>query len=597
MTLIILTAEQLNKSYVERPLLKDVSLTISEGDKIGIIGVNGTGKSTFLKIIAGVELPDSGKITAAGGMHIGYLPQNPVFEKHSSVWEQVLANAAEGKTEVQEYECKAILTKLGITDFEKDVNLLSGGQKKRVAMAAALAGKVDLLILDEPTNHIDNEMVCWLENYLARYNGAILMVTHDRYFLEKVTNRIVELQDGVITAYPANYSKYLELKAQREDMVAASERKRQTLLRKELAWIQRGARARSTKAQFRVNRYEELSSQNAPEEQQKLQLSSISSRLGKKIIEIDGISKSYAGRVLFHDFSYNLMRDDRLGLIGPNGCGKSTLLKILVGLITPDTGTVSVGETVKIGYFSQESEEMDTSLRVIDYITSIAEQIATPEGMLTASQMLEKFLFPSDLQYTTIGRLSGGERRRLFLLKILVEAPNVLFLDEPTNDLDIQTLTILEDYLEGFAGAVIAVSHDRYFLDKMAGHLFAFQPDGTLAQYLGGYSAYMEKRTEEIKEPVQESEATSDRPKGYRQKSTKLKFTFKEQREFDKIDSVIEGLEQKVSSVQTEIESQTSNFEALQELLHQKEELEKELAEKTDRWVYLNDLAEQIENQ
>ncbi len=593
--MILLTAEQLNKSYVERSLLKDVSLTVSEGDKIGVIGVNGTGKSTFLKIIAGVETPDSGKITKSAGLRIGYLPQNPVFEKHNSVLEQVLSYANAGKTDSAEYECKAILTKLGITDFDADVNLLSGGQRKRVAMAAALAGRVDLLILDEPTNHIDSETVVWLENFLARYNGALLMVTHDRYFLEKVTNRIVELQDGALTAYPANYSSYLELKAQREDMLAASERKRQTLLKKELAWIRRGARARSTKAKFRVDRYEELNSQSTPGEQQKLQLSSVSSRLGKKIIEIDGISKSFSGRTLFHDFSYNLLRDDRLGLIGPNGCGKSTLLKILVGLIPPDEGSVSVGETVKIGYFSQECEEMDTSLRTIDYITDIAEQIVTPDGTLTASQMLERFLFPSELQYTTIGRLSGGERRRLFLLKILMEAPNVLFLDEPTNDLDIQTLTILEDYLENFAGAVVAVSHDRYFLDKIAGHLFAFQPDGTLAQYLGGYSDYLEKRMEEQPEPQQN--AAVEKQKSYRNKSTKLKFSFKEQKEFEGIDDVIAALEQKIAAVQTEIEAQSSNFEALQELLNQKTELEAQLSDKTDRWVYLNELAEKINNQ
>lgn len=593
--MIILTAEHLNKSYVERQLLNDVSLTVSEGDKIGVIGVNGTGKSTFLKILAGAEVPDGGSITKAAGIRIGYLPQNPVFENHSTVWEHVWANAAKGKNGAQEYECKAILTKLGITDFEQDVSQLSGGQKKRAAMAAALAGKADLLILDEPTNHIDSETVCWLENYLARYTGALLMITHDRYFLEKVTNRIGELQDGTLTMYPANYSEYLELKAQREEMLAATERKRQTLLRRELAWIRRGARARSTKARFRVERYEELSSQSAPAEQQKLQLGSVTSRLGKKIIEVDNISKSYEGRVLFHDFSYNLLRDDRLGIIGPNGCGKSTLLKILLGQIRPDTGSVSVGETVKIGYFSQESEEMDTSLRVIDYISAIAEQITTPEGMLTPSQLLEKFLFSSELQYTVIGRLSGGERRRLFLLKILAQAPNVLFLDEPTNDLDVETLTILEDYLEDFAGAVIAVSHDRYFLDKTAGHLFAFQPDGTLAQYLGGYTDYLEKRTEE--ETAAEPESTPEKSKAARPKSTKLKFTFKEQREFDEIDSVIESLEQKLAAVQTEIECQASNFAALQELLVKKEELEKELAEKTDRWVYLNDLAERIENQ
>ena len=596
--MILLTAEQLNKSYVERPLLKDVSLTVSEGDKIGVIGVNGTGKSTFLKIIAGVETPDNGKITKSSGMRIGYLPQNPVFEQHSSVLEQVLSDIKAGKTDSKEYECKAILTKLGITDFDQDVSLLSGGQKKRVAMASALAGQVDLLILDEPTNHIDSEMVVWLENYLARYNGALLMVTHDRYFLEKVTNRIVELQDGTLTAYPANYSSYLELKAQREDMLAANERKRQTLLKKELAWIRRGARARSTKARFRVDRYEELSSQAAPTEQQKLQLSSLSSRLGKKIIEVDHISKSYGEKVLFHDFSYHLLRNDRLGLIGPNGCGKSTLLKILVGLVPPDEGSVSVGETVKIGYFSQECEEMDLSQRTIDYITNIAEQINTPEGMLTASQMLEKFLFPSELQYTTIGRLSGGERRRLFLLKILMEAPNVLFLDEPTNDLDIQTLTILEDYIEGFAGAVIAVSHDRYFLDKIAGHIFAFQSDGTLAQYLGGYSDYLEKRSEEqVQQADKAHDAPEEKQKTYRSKSTKLKFSFKEQREFDEIDDIIESLEQELGSVQQEIEVQSANYGALEQLLRKKTELEEQLSQKTDRWVYLNELAEKIQNQ
>lgn len=593
--MILLTAEKISKNFGGRQLLRDVSLTISEGDKIGVIGVNGTGKSTFLKIIAGLEPTDSGEVTRINHMRIGYLPQNPVFNQHATVLEQVLHDAAL-QNESEEYECKTILTKLGITEFDKDVNLLSGGQKKRVAMAAALASKVELLVLDEPTNHIDNEMVDWLETFLARYTGALLMVTHDRYFLERVTNKIVELQNGELIAYPANYSKYLELKAEREEMLAASERKRQTLLKNELAWIRRGARARGTKARFRVERYEELSAQSAPEEQAKLELSSLSSRLGKKIIEIDNISKSFGERVLFRDFSYNLLRGDRLGIIGPNGCGKTTLLKILRGLIPPDAGTVSIGETVKIGYFSQESEEMDTTLRVIDYIRDASSQIVTPEGTFTASQMLEKFLFSAELQYTTIGRLSGGERRRLFLLRILMDAPNVLFLDEPTNDLDIQTLTILEDYLQNFSGAVIAVSHDRYFLDKLADHIFAFQSGGNLVQYLGGYSDYLAQHKEEQAE--QQEEKTPDKKqKAYRSKSDKLKFSFKEQREFDEIDSVIENLQNEITAVEKEIEAQASDYAVLQELLNKKAELEETLSQKTDRWVYLNDLAEKIANQ
>ncbi len=596
--MILLTADRMNKNFGGRQLLRDVSLTISEGDKIGVIGVNGTGKSTFLKMIAGLEPTDSGEVTKLTNMRIGYLPQNPVFHNSATVLEQVLHDAA-AQNASKEYECKTILTKLGITDFDKDVNLLSGGQKKRVAMAAALASKVELLVLDEPTNHIDSDMVDWLETFLSRYKGALLMVTHDRYFLERVTNKIVELENGTLTSYPANYSAYLELKAQREEMLAASERKRQALLKTELAWIRRGARARSTKARFRVDRYEELSAQSVSTEQSKLELSSLSSRLGKKIIEIDNISKSYEGRMLFENFSYNLLRNDRLGIIGPNGCGKSTLLKILRGLVMPDTGSVSIGETVKIGYFSQESEEMDTSLRVIDYIKDVSSEIVTPDGTFTASQMLERFLFSPELQYTTIGRLSGGERRRLFLLRILMDAPNVLFLDEPTNDLDIQTLTILEDYLENFSGAVITVSHDRYFLDKAVDHIFAFQPSGKLTQYLGGYTDYAEQHKDEekaVQQPIGDSEKES-KQKDYRKKSSKLKFSYKEQREYEEIDEVIADLEEKIAAAQKEIEAQASNYTLLQELLGEKEELEAELAHKMDRWVYLNDLAEKIENQ
>ena len=595
--MILLTADKISKNFGGRQLLQDVTLTISEGDKIGVIGVNGTGKSTFLKMIAGLEPTDSGEVTKLSNMRIGYLPQNPVFDKHATVLEQVLQDVAT-QNESKEYECKTILTKLGITDFDKDVNLLSGGQKKRVAMAAALASKVELLVLDEPTNHIDSEMVDWLETFLSRYKGALLMVTHDRYFLERVTNKIVELQDGTLIAYPANYSAYLELKAQREDMLAASERKRQTLLKTELAWIRRGARARSTKARFRVDRYEELSAQGTSGEQNKLEMSSLSSRLGKKIIEIDGIGKSYDGHALFENFSYNLLRNDRMGIIGPNGCGKSTLLKILRGIVTPDTGTVSIGETVKIGYFSQESEEMDTSQRVIDSIKEVSSEIVTPEGTFTASQMLERFLFTSELQYATIGRLSGGERRRLFLLRILMDAPNVLFLDEPTNDLDIQTLTILEDYLQGFSGAVIAVSHDRFFLDKVIDHIFAFQPGGKLTQYLGGYSDYIEQhKDEENAVQSRNKNEPEKKQKAYRNKSEKLKFTFHEQHEYDEIDVIIANLENEIADAQKEIEAQASNYTLLQELLSKKAQLEAALAQKMDHWVYLNDLAEKIENQ
>lgn len=584
--MIVLTAEKISKNYGGKHLLKDVSLTIEEGDKIGVIGVNGTGKSTFLKMMAGLEQTDSGEISKSAGFRVGYLPQNPVFEPGVTVLEQAMKGSS------RDYECKTILTKLGILDFDQDVTQLSGGQKKRVALAAALASEVELLILDEPTNHIDSDMVAWLETYLARYSGALLMVTHDRYFLERVTNKIVELQGGELTAYPANYSQYLELKAERESMQAATERKRQALYRKELEWIQRGARARSTKQKFRVNRFEELSQKSGSSEQS-LDLSSLSARLGKKIIEVDSVSKGFGDRMLFQDFSYNLLRGDRLGVIGPNGCGKSTLLKVILGLLEPDSGEVRIGETVRVGYFSQESEEMDLSLRVIDYIKNVAEQVATPDGTLSAAQMLERFLFPSELQYTEIGRLSGGERRRLFLLRILMEAPNVLFLDEPTNDLDIQTLTILEDYLEEFPGAVVAVSHDRYFLDKVSDHIFAFESNG-VRQYLGGYSDYLDRKKEEVPaEPAKKEE----KQKAYRNRDDKLKFSFKEQREYDEIDTVIAALEDELTALQKQIEAEASNYALLQELLDKKARTEEALSQKMDRWVYLNDLAEKINAQ
>ncbi|WP_312693772.1 ABC-F family ATP-binding cassette domain-containing protein [Caproiciproducens sp.] len=593
--MLLLSAEKINKSYSEKILLKDAVLEIQEGDKIGLIGVNGTGKSTLLKIIAGLETPDSGTVTKARGVRVGYLPQNPVFAEGITVLEQVKHGIALQQRESKEYECKAILTRLGIADFDEPVSRLSGGQKKRVSLASALVTPVEVLVLDEPTNHLDNDMVDWLESYLSRYTGAMLMVTHDRYFLDRVTNRIVELQDGSLYSYQANYTKYLELKAEREDMAAASERKRQSLLRKELEWIRRGARARGTKQRFRVERFAELSAQEVKTEQEKLTMGSMSTRLGRKIIEIDGISKCYGDRQLIKNFTYNLLRGDRIGIIGANGCGKSTLLKIMIGTVAPDSGTVTVGETVRIGYFSQECEEMDTGLRAIDYIWDISPEAITPDGTLTAAQMMEKFLFTADLQYSLIGRLSGGERRRLYLLGVLMQAPNVLLFDEPTNDLDIQTLTILEDYLRSFSGAVIVVSHDRYFLDKVAEHIFAFERGGEIHDYAGGYSDYLT-----FQKPEQEDapKAKENRPKtACRQKSDKLKFTFKEQREYGEIDAVIAGLEEKIAGKEREIAKEASNYVLLSELIAEKEALEAELDAQTERWVYLNDLADRIAQQ
>lgn len=593
--MLLLTAEKISKSYSEKMLLKDVSFGIGSGEKVGLIGINGTGKSTLLKIMAGLETPDAGIVTRAGGVSVGYLPQNPLFEEGVTVFEQVVRGISAQQRESKEYECKAILTKLGIYEFDAPLSQLSGGQKKRVSLASALVTPVEVLILDEPTNHLDSDMVDWLEDYLAGYAGALLMVTHDRYFLDRVTNKIIELQNGNLYSYQANYTKYLELKAERESMAAASERKRQSLLKKELAWISRGARARTTKQKFRVERFEEMSSQPVEAEQESLQMSSMSSRLGKTIIEIDSIFKSYADRQLIRDFSYNLLRRDRIGIIGPNGCGKSTLLKIIVGTVSPDAGSVKIGETVRIGYFSQECEEMNPNERTIDYIKEISSEIETPEGTLTASQMLEKFLFPSDLQYSVIRKLSGGERRRLYLLGILMQAPNVLLFDEPTNDLDIQTLTILEDYVQNFQGAVIAVSHDRYFLDKIAEHVFSFEQNGEIHDSIGGYSDYLEQK-KQIRESEPKTAVTKPKPAA-RTKPGKLKFSFKEQREYEEIDGAISALEEQISQTNGEIEQASSNYILLTELSEKKKALEAELDEKTERWVYLNELADRIAEQ
>lgn len=614
--MILLNAEKISKGYSDRQLLDGCSLAVGQGDKIGLIGVNGTGKSTLLKVMAGVDFPDSGTVTRSGGVRVAYLPQNPEFAPETTVLQQVMtgvaidkARAKEAKVvqQADEYQCKSILTQLGLSDYDQPIGQLSGGQKRRVALACALAAESEVLILDEPTNHIDSEMVDWLEGYLKRFQGAILMVTHDRYFLERVVNRIVELDRGKLYSYPANYSQYLELKAQREEMALATERKRQSLYRKELAWIQRGARARSTKAQFRVDRFEELKKPGYVPDQSKLEVSALSSRLGKKIIEIEQISKSFDGKVLVKDFSYNLLRGDRVGIIGPNGYGKTTLVRMICGLLEPDQGRIVRGETVRIGYFSQESfagEDFDPTVKAIDYIRHISQEIQTPEGTLTAAQMMEKFLFPADLQYTEIGRLSGGERRRLYLLRVLMEAPNVLVLDEPTNDLDIETLAVLEDYLEQFPGVVIAVSHDRYFLDKLMNHVFVLAGNGEVRHYTGGYADYRADVAEQQRLAAQERLDSQPLPNsslkktsGGRSHQEKLKFSFKEQREYEEIDGVIAGLEEKIAQTEALIAQNASDYAALQELTAEKEELETQLAAKMERWVYLNDLAERIEAQ
>lgn len=595
--MILLNAEGISKSYSEKILLDNVSLGINEGDKIGLIGVNGTGKSTFLKILAGVDEAEAGTVITGNGVRIGYLPQNPDFDGDKTILEQAMAGVSPAEQEAKEFQVKNILTRLGLSDYEQKIGVLSGGQKKRVAMAAALAAETELLILDEPTNHIDSSMVDWLESYLAAYKGAIFMITHDRYFLERVANKIVELDHGKLYSYPANYSKYLELKSQREEMELASQRKRQSLLRKELEWIQRGARARGTKARFRVERYEELSNAPTIEEDEKMEISASFSRMGRKTIEIENISKAYGDKVLIKDFSYLLRRDDRLGILGPNGCGKSTLLKMIAGKIQPDSGSIVLGETVKLGYFSQECEEMDLNQRPIDYIKDIAVEVETPNGTLSASQLMETFLFDSTLQYTTIGRLSGGERRRLYLLGILMEAPNILILDEPTNDLDIQTLTILEDYLESYAGAVIVVSHDRYFLDKVVDHIFAYEGNGSIRQYNGGYTDYYTLHKEEEKKEKQEKASVQSTRASRTTLPPKLKFTFKEQKEFETIDEDIAALEEKIEQADKDMKKASADFVRLQELMDEKAQLEEQLAEKMERWVYLNDLNDRIQAQ
>ena len=601
----LLTIEHLTKSYTERLLFDDTSFSINEGDKIGLIGINGTGKSTLLKIAAGLEEPDLGTVVRGRNLYIRYLPQNPVFEPQLTVLECVIKET-EGHEHVWDLEgqAKNLLTRLGVPEYDAVISTLSGGQKKRVALASVLLSAADLLVLDEPTNHLDSSMADWLEDYLKKFRGALLMITHDRYFLDSVSNRIVELDKGKLYSYQAGYGGYLELKEERMAMEQASERKRRSILRTELEWIRRGARARSTKQKGRIQRFEELSARKGPEEDGDVEMNSLTSRLGRTTVEVSHLNKSYGDKVLLRDFTYIFLKNDRIGIIGPNGSGKSTLMKMIAGLVQPDSGETVIGQTVRMGYFSQDNEEMDDSLKVIDYIKNVAEYVKTPDGMVSASQMLEQFLFPSSMQYTLIGKLSGGEKRRLCLLHILMGAPNVLLLDEPTNDLDIRTLTILEDYLDHFQGIVIAVSHDRYFLDRVVRRIFAFEGDGAVKQYEGGYTDYqaaLEERGQGQEESTAAKAGAEDQSQPNRKnwkegqpRETKLKFTYKEQREWETIEETIAALEEEVAELEGEILQAASDYSRLNRLMQEKEEKEAQLEEKMERWMYLNELAEQI---
>lgn len=611
----ILNIEHVSKIYGDKVIFDDVSYGIHEGEKIGIIGINGTGKTTLLRIIAGLEETDDGHVIQQNGLRIAYLPQNPEFPKDATILSYVNDGVEENHWN-PETEAKTVLNRLGIYNHEEEIAHLSGGQKKRVALARTIVNPADVLILDEPTNHLDNEMAAWLEEYLNRFKGVVIMVTHDRYFLDRVTNKILEISHGKFYAYEANYSKFLEMKAEREEMEMASERKRQSILRMEIEWAKRGCRARTTKQKARLERLESLKNGSAPVRDNVVEIDSVERRMGKKTIELHHISKSYGAKVCISDFDYIVLKNQRLGIIGPNGCGKSTLLKMIAGEVQPDSGTIEIGETIKIGYFSQEVEDMDTNQRVIDYIKDVAEFIPTSEGLISAAKLLERFLFDSAMQYAPIAKLSGGEKKRLYLLKVLAAAPNVLLLDEITNDIDIPTLTILEDYLDSFSGIVIAVSHDRYFLDNMAERLFEFDGNGQLWQYEGGYTDYLEAKKARFGDTKASGglDAVSDRlmgkntedakkksenaSKDWKQnRPTKLKFSFKEQREYETIDEVIAKLEEKIAALDDEIMKNATNSGKLNELTKEKDAAEAELEEKMDRWVYLNDLAERIANQ
>ncbi len=591
--MILLSAQNISKTYMERKVLDNVSFFLNEGDKVGIIGINGTGKSTLLRILAGADEPDSGNVIRTNGVRISYLPQIPEFAESGSVLEQVMLHLPADLKESKEFEAKSILGKFGITDYSRDIGTLSGGERRRAGIASALIQPSDVLLIDEPTNHIDNETVSLLEEQLKKYRGAIVMVTHDRYFLNSITRKIVEVDRGQLFEYNGNYGFYLEQKAQREADAEAKERKNRTLYRREYEWIKRGARARGTKSKDRIERFHELENREKPVETEKLQMQSVSSRLGKKTIEIENISKSVNGRKLISDFSCILPRNARIGIVGHNGAGKTTLIRMLTGELAPDSGNIIAGDTVNTGYFSQECENMDVSQRVIEYIRETADHIQTPDGTVTAAQMLERFLFTPELQWNRIEKLSGGERKRLYLLKVLMTVPNILLLDEPTNDLDIATLTILEDYLSNFSGAVIAISHDRYFLDKMADEIWELDGNGMVNRYNGNYSDYLEKIQQNVNMAEKPKKQTEKKERTFNGKR-KLKFSFKEQREFETIDDDIAELEQQIADTENEISKCSSDYVKLQELSDKKEVLENQLVEKMDRWVYLNDLAERI---
>ena len=607
----LINIENITKYYTDTPLFENASFTIDEMEKVGIIGINGTGKTTLLKMLIGVETPDKGSITRANHLVIRYLPQNPDFQKDTTVLEAVMEGNRISENEWSlESDAKMMLQRFGIVEYEQKVDTLSGGQRKRIALANTLLSKADILVLDEPTNHLDSYMADWLEEYLKNYKGALVMVTHDRYFLDSVSNRIVEIDKGKIYSYQTNYTGFLELKAQREEMELATERKRQSILRVEIEWMKRGARARSTKQKAHIQRYENLAAQKGPQQDTQLELSSVSTRMGKSTVELQHITKSYDGKRLINDFNYIFLKNDRIGFIGENGCGKTTLMKIICGVESPDSGEVLTGQTIQIGYYAQEIQNdaraglayMKPDVRVIDYIRDTAEFVQTVDGSVSASVMLDRFLFPPEKQYGLLGKLSGGERRRLNLLRVLMEAPNVLILDEPTNDLDIQTLTILEDYLDHFDGIVIAVSHDRYFLDRVVRRIFAFQ-DGTIRQYEGGFTDYQVRRQQE-----ESAKTEDDRTKNTEKRTTvsrktikdrqdKLKFTYKEQKEYEMIEEEITSLEEKLQKLEAQMIENGYDFVRLNELTIEKESTEQLLEEKMERWMYLQDLAEKIARQ
>lgn len=592
----ILNIEHISKVFGDKTIFDDASVGLAQGDKAGIVGINGTGKTTLLRMVAGLETPMTGQVVMSNGIRLAYLPQNPDFPEGATVASYALSGNSETDWRVQ-----SNLSRLGVDDYDAALDALSGGQRRKVAMAKVFAGDFDFLLLDEPTNHLDGEMVAWLEAYLKSFRGTLLMVTHDRYFLDAVTNKIIEIDHGKIYDYDANYSKFLELKAQRDEMAAASERKRQSVLRMETEWAKRGCQARSTKQKARLLRLEQMKQEKAPVKDDTVAIDAVTTRMGKKTIELHHVSKSFGEKKVVDDFDYIVLKNQRLGIIGPNGCGKSTLMKMIAGFVTPDEGSVEIGETIKIGYFAQEEQAMDDRLRVIDYVKDIAEYIVTKDGRISASQMLERFLFTPDMQYSPIGKLSGGEKRRLYLLGVLSAPINTLILDEPGNSLDIPTLTILEDYLNAFQGIVITVSHDRYFLDNIADRIFEFDEHGHLTQYEGGYTDYLEakQRRSEQQAVLDDRKKTEEKSAGYKEwkerRQTKLKFTYKEQKEYETIDEDIEKLEKKLSDLDEAMLANATNSAKLSELMAQKEETETALEDKMERWVYLNDLAERIE--